>query len=109
MVAFGKIDPMESIKKSLLEAYKLRSTILDFAHTNAYRLVNGEADGLPGLIIDMYADVAVLQVSTLGMEQLKPFILGILAEFVAPKSVYEKSDMPSRREEGLEPFSGLIQ
>ncbi len=77
--------------------------------TNAYRLINGEGDFLPGLIVDRYGEVFVLQCLTAGMERLK----GLLADFVAshfrPQSIYERSDVTTRKEEGLLESSGLLR
>jgi len=76
--------------------------------TNAFRLVNAEGDLVPGLVADLYGNVLVLQVATLGMEKLKPSVLELLVAAVKPRSVYEKSDLPARREEGLPDFEGTI-
>ncbi len=76
--------------------------------TNALRLVHAEADFLPGLIVDRYADILVVQVRTKGMERLKTLWLEPLIELTQPKGVYERSDMEGRREEGLTPFKGLL-
>ena len=76
--------------------------------TNAYRLVFSEADGLPGLIVDCYANYLVAQVRTLGMERLKSFWLPALVEVLAPEGILERSDMESRREEGLPLFAGVL-
>ncbi len=75
---------------------------------NAFRLVHAEGDFLPGLIIDSYADILVVQVRTKGMERLRNFWLEPLIELMRPKGVYERSDMEGRREEGLMPFKGLL-
>ncbi|MFN3421864.1 MAG: class I SAM-dependent rRNA methyltransferase [Armatimonadota bacterium] len=76
--------------------------------TNAFRLVHAEADFLPGLIVDCYDDILVVQVRTKGMERLKNLWLKPLLELMQPKGVYERSDMEGRREEGLTPFKGLL-
>ncbi len=76
--------------------------------TNAFRLVHAEADFLPGLIVDRYAEILVVQVRTKGMERLRNFWLEPLLELMQPKGVYERSDMEGRREEGLTPFKGLL-
>lgn len=76
--------------------------------TNAFRLVHAEADFLPGLIVDSYADILVVQVRTKGMERLRSLWLEPLVDLMRPKGVYERSDMEGRREEGLTPFKGLI-
>ncbi len=67
--------------------------------SNARRWVHGEADGLPGLIVDWLDGHAVIQVRNLGMERLKPIWLPIVAERCV--SVFEKSDMAGREEEGM--------
>ena len=69
--------------------------------TNAYRLINGEGDNLPGLIVDRYADVLVVQINTLGMEKLKPIIFPLLTELTGIASIFEKSSSQTRRKEGL--------
>jgi len=108
MVSFGGQAPEAAIRESVERAVRLRRRFFDPAVTNAFRLINAEGDLLPGLIADLYGDVLVLQVATLGMEKLKPLVLDILVSSLKPRSVYEKSDTPSRREEGLENFEGTI-
>lgn len=66
-----------------------------------YRLVHAEADGLPGLIIDRFNDVLVVQINTQGMEKLKAPLLEALQELFDPRTVYLKNDSPSRQQEGL--------
>jgi 23S rRNA (cytosine1962-C5)-methyltransferase len=108
MVSFGRESPEAAIRESVDRAIRLRRRFFDPAVTSAFRLINAEGDLLPGLIADLYGDVLVLQVATLGMEKLKPLVLDILVSSLKPRSVYEKSDTPSRREEGLENFEGTI-
>ena len=67
-----------------------------------YRLVFGEGDLLPGLVIDRYGDVLVAQVGTAGMEVLKPDIQEALVKVVAPRALLWKNDSPVRELEGLE-------
>jgi 23S rRNA (cytosine1962-C5)-methyltransferase len=107
MVNFDETPPLEAIDDSLDRAFALRKLFFDEA-TTAYRLVNAEGDGLPGLIVDRYGDVLVLQVSTLGMDLLKPDIVRSLLRRTSPRAVYEKSNLPSRREEGLPMFEGRL-
>ena len=66
------------------------------------RLVHGESDGLPGLIVDDYAGYLVLQIHTAGMERQRAAILAALDQVLAPKSGYERSDVGTRRAEGLD-------
>lgn len=69
--------------------------------TDAKRLIFSEADGLPGLIVDRYNETIVIQIFTLGMERMKEAALKILANEINPKFIYEKSDSPFRKMEGL--------
>ena len=66
-----------------------------------YRLVYGESDGLPGLVLDRFDDVVVGQIGTVGMEVMKPAILEALDKVIAPKTVIWKNDSGSRELEGL--------
>jgi len=66
-----------------------------------YRLVYGESDGLPGLVLDRYGDVVVGQIGTAGMEALKAEILAALEKVVAPATVVWKNDSGARELEGL--------
>jgi 23S rRNA (cytosine1962-C5)-methyltransferase len=66
-----------------------------------YRLVFGESDLLPGLVVDRYGDTCVVQVGTAGMEALKDEILDALERVVKPTAVLWKNDSPSRALEGL--------
>ncbi len=87
-------------------ALQLRQRLV--SDTNAYRLLFGEADGIPGLIVDRYADYLMVQVRTLGMERLKPLWLPALIEVLQPAGILERSEMESRQEEGLTPFTGVL-
>lgn len=108
MVAFDDTPPLKSLEQRLEAAFKLRQECLDFQQTNAYRLVNGEGDGIPGLIVDVYDGVVVLQVSTKGIERLKSWVVDWLNRHLNPKTIYEKSLLPSRREEGLSDKQGYL-
>lgn len=71
------------------------------SNTNAYRLVFGESDNLPGLIVDIYNNVAILQIHTNGIEKLKNNIKEALIKVLNPLMIYEKSDIRVRMNEGL--------
>ena len=66
-----------------------------------YRLVYGESDGLPGLVLDRFGDVIVGQIGTAGMEAIKPAILAALDKVVGPRTVIWKNDSGARELEGL--------
>lgn len=74
----------------------------------SYRFVYGEADFLPGLIVDRFEDVLVVQLLTLGMDQARKSIVSALVEVVGPAGIYERSDVPVRELEGLEQRTGLL-
>lgn len=108
MISFDETPPEDALKNNIRRAIALRSMMLG-GTTDACRLINGEGDGIPGLIVDRYGEVLVLQVSTLGMERLKSLILDMLDGLVSPETILEKSNLPSRKEEGLPPFEGLLR
>lgn len=108
MVAFDATHPLHAIEHALHAALTYRQALFNPTQTNGYRLINGEGDFLPGLVVDRYADLLVIQISTVGMEKLKPFILDWLVKQLKPQAIYEKSNSPSRKEEGLDPFFVLL-
>lgn len=75
---------------------------------NAYRLVYGEADFLPGLIVDRFGDVLVVQLLTLGMDKRRAEIVEALVQVLEPKGIYERSDVGVRELEGLEQKTGVL-
>lgn len=105
IISFGIEDPYLSLKESLERALSLRAA---FFKDESYRLVNGEADLLPGLIIDKYGPYLVFQIGTLGMEFLKPWLVDQLRALLSVKGIYEKSTLPTRKEEGLEKKEGPL-
>jgi 23S rRNA (cytosine1962-C5)-methyltransferase len=98
---------IQFFKERFSQAAVLRETWLR-GKTNAYRMVNGEGDFLPGLIVDRYGETFVLQSLTAGMEGLKGALTDLLVNDFLPESVYERSDVATRREEGLREVSGLL-
>jgi len=74
----------------------------------AYRLVNAESDGLPGLIVDRYADFLVCQFLSAGVERHKAEIVAALSELMPVAGIFERSDTESRHKEGLEPHTGVL-
>jgi len=74
----------------------------------AYRLVHGEADGLPGLIVDVYGAFLVVQFLALGLEPWRETIIAALQEQLSPAGIYERSDSAVRKLEGLEERVGTL-
>lgn len=70
-------------------------------NTNAYRVVFGESDLLPGLVIDKYDDVLVIQIHTLGMDKFREAIVTAIKGIFQPATIYERSDLEIRLKEGL--------
>ena len=102
MVCFDETEPLVAMERSLDQALALRRAFFDGKETNAYRLVNGEGDFLPGLIVDCYNDSLVVQIGTLGMDRLREWWVGLLRDRLHPVRIYEKSNAPARQEEGLQ-------
>ena len=108
-------DPEQEVDETLIEkrvrnAWKYRKDTVD---TSSCRLIFGEADFLPGIVIDKYEDVLVVESLALGIDKLKPLILeklkAVLAEDgVAIRGIYERSDAKVRTKEGMERYKGFI-
>jgi 23S rRNA (cytosine1962-C5)-methyltransferase len=99
-------DPQETIDTGFFERRfhefkKIRERFIDTKQTNAFRMVFGESDGLPGLIIDKYDRVYVIQIHTLGMEMLRKELLAAIKLIFGPETIFEKSDVGVRLQEGL--------
>jgi 23S rRNA (cytosine1962-C5)-methyltransferase len=90
-------------------ALAFRNALPAAGHTNALRLVHAEADGLPGVIVDRYADVLVAQFLSAGAERWRGEILDALAEATGCEAIYERSDADVRALEGLEPRAGFAR
>lgn len=75
---------------------------------DAYRLVYGEADFLPGLIVDRFGDILVVQLLTLGMDKRRTEIVEALVQVMAPRGIYERSDVSVRELEGMEQTTGVL-
>ncbi len=93
------------LRARLGEAVALRRRICD---TPFHRLVHAEADRLPGLVIDRYDDVAVLQANTAGMDRLTPSIVEALTGLLPLRAVVARNDSAARRQEGLAEHVGLL-
>jgi len=76
--------------------------------STSFRVVNAESDFLSGLIVDKYEDVLVVQISALGMEKRKEQIAAALKSLFTPRAILERSDVSSRRFEGLEEANGVL-
>ena len=91
--------------KKLREANDYRVRL---GYENCYRMVFGEADGLPALIVDKYGDYLVMQCLSLGIDMRKKMICECLVELFNPKGIYERSDVSVRKKEGLNEEKALL-
>jgi 23S rRNA (cytosine1962-C5)-methyltransferase len=107
-LAFGRLtDPGAIVAARLSAALELRRRVVP-SDTTCMRLVNGDGDGLSGLVIDQYDDVLVMQLLTAGMERMRDAIAQILLDTLKPRSIIERSAGSVRRQEGLVDRSGLL-
>ncbi len=95
-------------RQILTTAITKRRALLDSPDRSACRLVYGESDHLPGLIVDKYNDFLVCQFQFAGLESWKPLLAELLAEQTGCQGIYEKSDSASRKREGLTPAEGAL-
>lgn len=100
-----KIDA-QFFRKKINEAIDRRKKLK--IKSNAIRLIHAEADEIPGLIVDKFDNYLVVQSRTAGIEKFKHEIVSILSELIKTAGIYERSDMESRKEEGLEISHGEL-
>lgn len=91
------------------EALQLRIELGITTRNSAYRLINAESDGLPGVVVDRFGDWLVMQSLTTGAEFWKETLAELLSELIPCKGVYERSDVDIRNKEGLLPTTGLLK
>jgi len=106
-------DPREPVDaaffgRRVARAVEARAAMQDARHTGC-RLVNGESDGLPGVVADRYAETIVLQLSSAGAEHWRDAIAAALAATTGAACVYERSDTDVRKLEGLALRTGVVQ
>ncbi len=98
------------LEKRVRNAWEYRKQTVD---TGCCRIIFGEADCLPGLVVDKFADVLVVESLALGIDRLKPVILEKLCHVLAEdgikiRGIYERSDAKVRLQEGMERFKGVV-
>ncbi len=100
-------------RKRIANALAMRSAFLlplgEVKTDNGIRLIHAESDGLPGLIVDKYNDVLVMQLGSAGPEHWRDTLADILQELCAPVCIFERSDSDGRELEGLFPRSGILR
>ena len=100
----------EFLKKRVQDAWEYRKKTVD---TSSCRVIFGEADFLPGLVVDKFSDILVVQSLALGIDRMKETIVELLKEILAEdgiqiRGVYERSDAKVRTQEGMERVKGFI-
>jgi len=81
---------------------------LDLGYANSYRVLFGEADGIPGFIVDKYGDYLSVQILSYAIDIRKALFIKLLVELFQPKGIMERSDVNVRVKEGLQEFRGVI-
>lgn len=105
-------DPQEAIDRGfwagrLERALELRRRVVPAS--GAYRVIHSEADGFPGLVVDRYGPVVVLQSLSLGIEQVLPILTDLLWEALQPAALVARNDSPVRALEGLTPEKKVLR
>lgn len=95
------------LEKRIQASVERRAGLKESDNTDALRLIYGEADGIPGLVVDQYANTLVMQLLSAGAEKFRGEITAILAEKLKPEQIYERSDVEIRLLEGMQPREGL--
>jgi 23S rRNA (cytosine1962-C5)-methyltransferase len=108
MLAWGGTPPLpEIIRRRLEAAVELRTRFVS-DDTNSYRLINGDGDGLSGVVVDRYSDVLVVQLLTAGADLMRDELVGALNARCSPRAILERSQGAVRKQEGLEDRAGIL-
>ena len=112
MLARRREEPIDEgfIRQRVRDAWNYRKQVID---TSSCRVIFGEADWLPGLVVDKYEDILVVESLALGIDRLKLMILDELKAALAEdgikvRGIYERSEAPVRKKEGMQPHKGFI-
>jgi len=102
MIAWGETPAIEElVARRLKSALELRRRFIR-DDTNSYRLVNGDGDGLSGVVVDRFGDVLVVQILTAGADRMRATIVAALNDLLHPRSILERSHGAVRKQEGFE-------
>ena len=112
-VRIWTFDPVEEIDadffhKRIQRSVTMRENLFSTKKITAYRIINAESDGLPGLIIDKYGEFLSCQFLSAGVEFWKQEIVAQLRLLVPCLGIYNRSDVAIRSKEGLQPLSGML-
>ena len=101
----NETDEGDFYEKRILEAWEQRKKL---GFENCCRVVFGEADNIPALIVDKYADILAIQCLSLGIHQRKKIIVDALVKIFSPRGIFERSDVAVRAKEGLPEEKGVL-
>jgi 23S rRNA (cytosine1962-C5)-methyltransferase len=108
MIAWGEAPAIEElIARRLKGALDIRRRFVR-DDTNAYRLFNGDGDGLSGVVVDRFDKVLVVQILTAGADRMRAAIVAALSELLHPRSIIERSHGAVRKQEGLEDHTAVL-
>jgi 23S rRNA (cytosine1962-C5)-methyltransferase len=108
MIAWGEAPAIEElITRRLKGALEMRRRFVR-DDTNAYRLFNGDGDGLSGVVVDRFGEVLVVQILTAGADRMRATIVAALGELLHPRSIVERSHGAVRKQEGLEDHTAVL-
>src|SRR5271170_3933654 len=97
-------------RQRMARAFALRTSLgLASQPSAGFRLINAEGDGLPGVVVDRYADVVAIQIGTIGMKQREALLYEALSSVAAPRAIIDRTSMQSAKMEGFEPSSGVVR
>ncbi len=96
----GRTIGQRFFSRRIERALQLREKLFDEPF---YRLIHAEADALPGLVVDRFGDVLVMQSNAAGIARLEPIVLGALFALLHPRAIVLRNDSPARAQEGLQP------
>jgi 23S rRNA (cytosine1962-C5)-methyltransferase len=110
LLTWQQDEPVDSAfwHQRLERAISARQPLASDPDTTAYRLVHAESDYLPGLVVDRYGEWLIVQFLTLGVERRRDEIVAALIDLLAPRGVYERSDVDVRAKEGLPERAGPL-
>jgi len=105
----GGGDRRGVLSRALEKALDLRRLVVPTGETDSLRLIFAESDGLPGLVVDRYGDLLVMQCLTVGAERWRDLYVDLLVSLTGLQNIYERSDVDVRRLEGLAERAGPVR
>lgn len=105
LTRWDEIISRSFFERRIRQAWSYRQKVAD---TESCRVIFAESDFLPGLIVDKFSDILVIQTLSFGMDKMKNTIVSLLQEIIQPRGIYERNDVPVRDLEGLPQQTGFL-